>query len=475
MLAGLLELRSATGILFALGADVVDVLLVRRHVLDVVLEEDALAGVAAGRRILQELLDAVGMLPVRMHALLQHRAERREELLVLLALLLQVLEGREDLRGDGRLDLRDDSIVLQHFARDIERQVGRVNHAFHEAEPRRQQHLDVVADEDVADIEGESALLVRHEEVHRRLLRQEEERLELDSAFAGERDRLGRALVVVREVLVELLVLLRLNVLLRALPEGDHGVQGLLLTRLTRLLVLVLLVRRHIDRAEGDGIGDEVGVLLHEVGDAPVIEVLGLVLAEVQHDRRAEVFARGIRDRIAAAHVGLPHERRGRAALLRDDTDLVRHHECRVEADAELTDQLGQSLTALLLQRLAERLGAGACDGAEVLLEIRRVHADAVVRDHHRLRGLIDGDLDAPGRIVRDKLLLREPEILRAVDCVRRVGDELTQEDLLLRVKGIHHEIEHFRDLGLELICLRFHSAHIIAQGNANGACAGNK
>ena len=108
-----------------------------------------------------------------------------------------------------------------------------------------------------------------------------------------------------------------------------------------------------------------------------------------------------------------------RPALHRLDSHLVRDHERRVEADAELSDELGEGLSALLLEHLAELLGAGARDRAEVALELLGVHADSVVGHHQGLRALVRGDLDLPFRIVRDDGLVRETEELGAVN---RVG-----------------------------------------------------
>ena len=173
MLAGGLKLGCLSRILLALGEKVVDVLLVARHVLDVVLQEHRLAGVAAGRRILQELLQALRVRPVDMHALLQHGTERAPELAVLLLVLLHRLECREDLRRDGALYLRDHCIVLQHFAGYIKRQVAGVHHTLHEPEVARQKHLYVVADKHVAHVERKTALLLRHEKLHSGLLRKE--------------------------------------------------------------------------------------------------------------------------------------------------------------------------------------------------------------------------------------------------------------------------------------------------------------
>ena len=432
MLPRRLELRGLARILLALGDEIVDVLLVGGHILHVVLEEHGLPRVTAGGRILDKLLDAVGIGVVGVHALLQHRAERTPELVVPLRVFLDRLERREHLRRHRALDLRDHRVVLQHLARDVQRQIRAVHHALHEPQPTRQQHLDVVADEDVAHVERKPALLLGHEEIHRRLLRNEEQGLELHLPLAGERNRLERLVPVVGEVLVELGVFLRLHILLRPLPERRHRVERLLLVLLATLAVFLLLVGENVNLAESDRIGDEIGIFLHKFANPPLIEILALIVAQVQHHARAVAVADGIGNRVAPTHVGLPLERRVLSALLRHDAHLVRHHERRVEPDAELTDQFGQVLAALLLQSLAERLRPRTRDRAEVLFEIRRVHSHAVVGNHDGFCGFIDRNVNFPRRIVRHERLVGQTEELGAVNRVGSVGNEFPKEDFLL-------------------------------------------
>ena len=397
-----------------------------------------------------------------MDALLEDAAEGGPELQVVFgALLLHFLEGGEYLGRDGLLDLADHGVVLEHLARDVEGQVGGVHHALREAEVFGKEHLEVVADEHVAHVEREAVLRLGHVDVHAGLFGQEEERLELHLSLAGEVDRLERGRVVVREVLVEFVVLLLFHVLLRALPEGDHRVEGLRLLGLLLLLAILLLLLLLLGQAlEVDGVGDEVGVVLHELANAPLVEVLGELVAEVQHHARAVVVAHAVLDGVRARAVGLPLVGGVAAALLGDHAHLVRHHERGVEAHAELADELGQVGAALLLERRAERLRAGRGDRAEVLLEVFGVHARAVVGDHERLGVLVRHDVDAPRGVVRHELLLGEAQVLRAVDGVGRIRHELAQEDLLLRVERVHHKVEHFLDFGLEQMVLLFHFRH---------------
>ena len=98
--------------------------------------------------------------------------------------------------------------LLQDLARDVERQVARVDDAAHEAQVRRHQLLGVVHDEDAPDVQLDAVALLAVPQVERRVLRDVQQLRVFVAAFdlgvhVGE-----RRLEVVRDVLVELVVLL---------------------------------------------------------------------------------------------------------------------------------------------------------------------------------------------------------------------------------------------------------------------------
>ena len=296
--------------------------------------------------------------------------------------------------------------------------------------------LEVAADEDVADVEVEAVLAVRHEEVVAGLGGEEEERAILDLPFGDDVDRAERIVVVVREVLVELLVLLLLDLALGAAPDGAHRVEGLLLVLLAALAVLILLVGGDGELAEADRVGDEVGVLLHERGDLPLLQIGAVLVGDVERDRGAGLLAVGGLDGILALAVGDPADGfLALAAVERVDRDLVRDHEGGVEANAELPDHLGGVGPLPLLERVHEGLGAGTGDGAEVVLGLLGRHADAVVDDGERLGVAVRDEGDGPFGGVGHDGLVREAEVLGLVDRVGGVGDELAEENFLLGVE----------------------------------------
>ena len=90
-------------------------------------------------------------------------------------------------------------------------------------------------------------------------------------------------------------------------------------------------------------------------------------------------------------------------------------------------------------------------DGAQIALELLGGHADAVIRNRDSAGILIEGD--ANGQVALVDLNARVLQALKVelVDGIARVGDKLAQEDFLVGVDGVDHEVEQFFALGLKL------------------------
>jgi hypothetical protein len=77
-----------------------------------------------------------------------------------------------------------------------------------------------------------------------------------------------------------------------------------------------------------------------------------------------------------------------------------------------------------------------------------------------RLRLVVGGDVDLQLQLVVEDVLLGELEVAELLQRVGGVGDELTDEDLLLRVERMDDDIEQLLDLGLEFEFLRSGVGH---------------
>merc|ERR1712054_41903 len=312
LLALLDEGRGLDGLL-GLAGDVVDVFLRLRHARDVVLERRLLVA-RLGRVVHEQLRELGAVARVLVDAELDVLAKLLVELLEVLRVLLDLAKELDALLDNVLLDHLEDLVLLERLARDVERQVLRVDDALDEGEPLRDEVLAVVHDEDAADVQLDVArvLLLRLEEVKRRALRHKEDGGELELALDGEVLDRQVLLPIIRERLVEGAVLLLRHLLRLARPERlllvhevplvRHLLDLLLLLLLVDLLnlrlvavVLLLLVlvlvivviNLLVDRLlgpEADRVVDELGVLLDEVLEAALLKVLELVLLEVAGD-----------------------------------------------------------------------------------------------------------------------------------------------------------------------------------------------
>src|SRR5262245_48495880 len=146
--------------------EVVDRGLVRFERADVVFETSPGARRARGLEAAQRK-QRVAALEIAVDSLLQHGPKIVPNLGVSLSLLLrELLEIAQHAAGHALSDRGQDGTFLDHLARDVERQVGRVHEPAHEAQIARQ-YLGVVRDEDALDIKLDAALAIDVEEIER--------------------------------------------------------------------------------------------------------------------------------------------------------------------------------------------------------------------------------------------------------------------------------------------------------------------
>ena len=89
-------------------------------------------------------------------------------------------------------------------------------------------------------------------------------------------------------------------------------------------------------------------------------------------------------------------------------------------------------------------------DGPELGDDLVMGHADAVVAHRQRARCFVQDDLYLPVAGMVEDLLVRERFEARLVDGVGRVRNQLPQEDLLVRIEGVDHQVQQLFYFGLE-------------------------
>mmetsp|Transcript_18093 Transcript_18093/g.30891 ORF Transcript_18093/g.30891 Transcript_18093/m.30891 type:complete len:540 (-) Transcript_18093:58-1677(-) len=459
----------------ALAGDVVDVLLALLHPLDVVLEGDEVLATLGGveSEEVGELLPVGGVL---VDSELEVLGELLVELLVVLLVLGDLGEHLEALLDDVLLDDLEDSVLLQGLSRDVQGQVVGVDDSLHEGEPLGDEVLAVVHDEDSSHVELEVVLLLLVlEEVEGSALGHEEEGGELELALDAEVLDGKVLLPVVGEALVEADVLVLGDVLGLPHPDGLGLVEDLvlvgdlldllhllllglllvldlgLLVVLHLLVVLVgvgdLLVGGLLDH-ELDGEADEFGVLFDEVLELSLLEELLLVLLEVEHDLGSSLDVLRVVgvDREGSSGVGLPLELLV-VVVLGDHSHLLGHEVGGVETHSELTDHADVGASG---DGLHEVPGAGLGDGSEVVDEVALGHSDSTVVDGEGVVSLVRNDPDFEVGLGLELLGLRDRVVPDLVEGVGGVGDELSQEDLLVGVEGVDDETHQLLDVGVE-------------------------
>ena len=140
------------------------------------------------------------------------------------------------------------------------------------------------------------------------------------------------------------------------------------------------------------------------------------------------------------------------------DGHLIGHHKGRVEAHAELSDDvhIALALAGVLGGHVFFKLeGTALGDGAQIFLQFVMGHADAVVRDGQGTGDLIGGEGDLELVPLHPHLVVGEGFVGQLVNGVAGVGDELPQENLLMGVDGVDHQVQ--QPVGFGLKFLLFH------------------
>ena len=474
-------LEEGAGLDGALGlaGDVVDAGLLVVHTADVVVEAGHLLAGLDGV-VTQELGDLGAVGGVLVDAELEVLGKGLVELLVGVLVLGEVVEHLDALLDEVLLDDAEDLVLLESLTGDVEGKVLGIDDALDEGEPLGHDVLAVVHDENATDVKldlVELLLGTALEHVEGSALGAEEDGAELELTLDGEVLDGGVLLPVVGEGLVEGGILVLGDVVGLAHPDGLHGVEvlplvadfldllglllllGVLLVDLldlklvvVALLVLVVVVGDlllgGLLGVELDGEADELGVLLDEVLDALLLEVLGHVLLEVEDDAgtTADGGLGGGGDGEGSAGLGAPGVGLVVVAL-GGDLDLVGDEVGRVETNTELSDHGDVGSGG---EGLHEGLGSGLGDGTEVVDEVGLGHADTGILNGEGVVGLVGDELDVEVGLGVQNGRVGEGLVTDLVEGIGGVGDQLTKEDLLVRVEGVDDEGEELVDISRE-------------------------
>jgi hypothetical protein len=243
--------------------------------------------------------------------------------------------------------------------------------------------------------------------------------------------------------LVKLLVLVVRNVRARARPQRGArvGLSG-----------LPILAAR---LAEEDRYSDVIRILADQRLEPRLFEEFLLALLQMQRHPRAARLTIDASNREFPLPVRIPvHAMANRqAGAAGFDLDAIRNDEGRVEADAELSDELSV-LSRIAGHLLQELRGARSGDRPEVFDDLVARHADAVVRNGDRAAFGIVLHVYPELGIVGQQVRRCEGLESQLVGGVGGVGNQLAEEDFLVAVQRMDHEMQQLPHLGLEPQCL---------------------
>ena len=157
---------------------------------------------------------------------------------------MDLAEHFHTLLHDVLLDHLQDLVLLQELSGDVQRQIFGVHYSLDETQVLWDQILAVVHDEDSSNVQLDVILLLLGlEEVERGSLRHEQDGLELQLSFHGEKLDGQMVFPVVAQALIERTVLLRSDVFSLSHPDRLGLIDGLeLVSDFLNLLGLLLLL-----------------------------------------------------------------------------------------------------------------------------------------------------------------------------------------------------------------------------------------
>lgn len=339
--------------------------------------------------------------------------------------------------------------ILRLLPRNTQGQILRIHHPLDESTPLGQNIRRFGFDQDFPTIEGHSRLHSAHAVLLLMKAGYVEQGLDVQGGIHPEVEGVEGFVVHVGDILVKGRVGFLRHGLGVVQPNGVEGVDSV--------------------PVEVDGESDEVGISFEDLFDGGFVGVVAACGAEMEDYGRAAVLADGVGkggDGVRSRAGGRPDERCGIGRRrvgggLGTHVDPVGHHEPGVKAHPEFADDAlsdggvcpssSASQLRLHVHLLHEGLGARSGNGPQIAHHVVSRHADAGIRNSQRVGRLVgrDADLEGDGRVVAADF----PgglEMAQLFEGVGGVGDEFAEEDFLVRVERVGHDVEELARFGLE-------------------------
>ena len=411
------------------------------------------------------------------------------EFLIIFLILGNLSEHLEALLDDILSHDLEDLVLLESLTRDVERQVLRVDNSLNEREPVWDNFLAIIHDENSTDVQLDVVfLLFGLEEIEGSSLRNEEESTEFKGTFDIEVLEGKVRLPIIAESLVEVLVLFRGDVFWLAHPDGLNLVEGLHLVGdfldLLGLLLFLFFVLDLLDLGfffltfllffsvflllllfwliigvchflfggfldlKFDWECDKLGVLFDEVLESAFFEILLHIVLKLEDDLGTSTHRLTIiwNNSESTTGIGLPSVLLT-IVVLGHDSHFLSDEIRGVETHTELTNHANIGTSG---DGFHESTGSGLGNCSEIVDEIRLLHTNTSILDGQRVVGAIWNDLNFEIWLSLELFWLNNSLVSDFVESVGTVGDELSQEDLLVGVESVDDKRHQLLDVSIE-------------------------
>mmetsp|Transcript_10205 Transcript_10205/g.21062 ORF Transcript_10205/g.21062 Transcript_10205/m.21062 type:complete len:538 (-) Transcript_10205:37-1650(-) len=393
--------------------------------------------------------------------------------------------------GQLLLDNLENLVFLEGFAIHIEWKLVRVDDTIDETEVLGQQ-TEFITNQNTSNVEPYGALdifnlthLVRWGLFTRKV----ENGTEVDVTLGIEMRPSGGILhIIVVQQMEKVLVFFVANGILVASPNGFVGVEGIpsvsgdffhllglffffvldfqiifvsfgfvvqvfffvLLFLILLSLVSFLVFNFDFHGAGGaklDGVGHEFRVMGGKVLETSSIQIFRSIIPQVQCDfgtslERVSSWIFKNRE-IRGAIDRFPNQLRGTGRVTRSNRDTVGNKETTVETNTELPNLFnGGVRVASLLHGFDELAGSRASDGSQVFHQFFLGHTNTRITNCQGFGFVIVFNVNFKVHIFsRFELFVSQRQVTVFVESIGSIGDELSQEDLLVLVQRVNHNV----------------------------------
>ena len=358
------------------------------------------------------------------HAVFDEQLDVVPFLLVLFAFSLEnIFQPVSNLLRDVCADFLYVGVALQITAADVQRNVRRVDHTVKQSQKIWHYVVHVLGHEHLVAVELYLVLVDGHALLDLR-----------EVQHAGKVERIIDVEVYPEhwillhriEGLVEIEVILVLELGRSLGPDRIYVVDDVVLFGFYLLAVLPLGFLAEYDRHR-----HKLAVLLQQGRDSALVGEFFRILVQEQGDGRAPFGLLALAHLERRGAVAAPFHRRCSLFPAQGiDGNLACHHKCRVESETEMAYDI------LVLVFLEEFACGGECYLVDIPVNLLGGHSYAVVGDCQYFIVLVEGDFDLQVPVFAGEFS-RAGESLELLAGIDRIGDELAQEDFVVRIKKL--------------------------------------